>query len=82
MGAKQSIPKQKDAIDVFIDEVLLKNKDVNCSLVPDFMEKDVYRNVLRVIIGNITEIVKSCRIEILNHVITVHIDPIEASENS
>ena len=80
MGSKPSQQKKKDAVDTFIDEFLMKNKDVNFSAMPDFMEKDIYRNLLRVVIGNLTEILKSCRFQILNHIITIHIEPITTEE--
>lgn len=81
MGTRQSKKtREYDAIDRFIDDVILKNKDINCSGVPDFIEKDVYRNILRIVLGNLSEILKSCRIQFLNHVITIHIEPISQKD--
>lgn len=68
--------KQEAAVEAFID-ILLKDKKVNCTYVPDFLERDIYRNLIRLILGNLTEILQSVRIQILNHVITIQINPME-----
>ena len=69
------------AIDAFVD-LLLRDKNVNCRYLPDFLERDIYRNLIRLILGNLTEIVRSVRIKIMNHVITLHIEPDTGDEKN
>jgi len=75
-GRSSSLSVEDEAIDSFI-ETLLRDKKVNCKYLPDFLERDIYRNLIRLIIGNLSEIIRSVRLTILNHVITLHIEPVQ-----
>jgi len=65
--------------DAVIDELvthMLQNADINISVLPDYMERRIYANIVRILIGNVTELLRHVKIEVLNHVITMRIDPV------
>lgn len=84
MGLRHSTPSAKTdpqsnesmrAIETFVN-LLMQNKHVNCTYMPDFIEKDIYRNLIIVVLANLKEWIRTIRLEILNHVITMNIEPI------
>jgi hypothetical protein len=83
MGSKHSaLPKEdnqsKLAIDSFVN-LLMQNKHINCTYMPDFIERDIYRNIIIVLLANLREWIRTVRIEILHHVITMNIEPLSSS---
>lgn len=62
------------ALDAFITR-LLENKNVNCTIFPDAIERGMYRGLLRILLGNRTDLIRTFRMEIMNHVITLRIQP-------
>lgn len=79
---KKPAPTPEDqAIEAFV-MAQLKDADVNMTYLPDGIEKQIYINLIKIIIGNLHQITDSVRIEILNHVITLKIEPkiVESSE--
>lgn len=81
MGFRFSKPEEtpsEKAIRRFVD-TLLENRQTNCTFVPDCVERDLYKNFLLMILGNLSQIGESIRLDILNHRITIQIRPIEDS---
>lgn len=79
MGLRFSKPAEtpsERAIRRFVD-TLLENRQTNCTFIPDCVEKDLYKNFLLMIFGNLSEIGQSIRLDILNHRITIQIQAID-----
>jgi len=78
---KKPAPTPEDqAIEAFV-MAQLKNADINISYLPDSIEKQIYINLIKIIIGNLHQITDSVRIELLNHVITLKIEPKSVEES-
>lgn len=70
-------PKEKtseNALQQFVDSQL-KDPALNSGMIPDSLEKEMYLNVLKVVIANLHHVTDSIKIEILNHVITLQVQP-------
>ena len=65
---KISIEKIQD----FVDK-LMENPDINVRFIPDFAEKKLYKNVLKMLLSIINEIVSETKIEILGHNILLNV---------
>lgn len=65
---------EEEAIMRFVN-AQLENAKVNMSFIPDKMEKQIYVNIIRIILANLQSLTDTIRIEILNHVITLRIEP-------
>lgn len=74
----QSLVKSSDdeAIKKFITKIL-SDKNANLSFVPDSIEAKLYEKLINVLLANIKESLSTVRIELIGHVITLNIDPIE-----
>jgi hypothetical protein len=73
---KKILSPQEKAIEAFV-EAQIQNADINITCIPDGIEKEIYINLIKILLGNLHQITQSVRIEILNHVITLHIEPKE-----
>lgn len=74
MGSKPSKDAEDIAIDRFIQRMLEKS-ETNCASVPDFIERAMYKKVMRHVLSVLKELVTSVRIEFADHVITLHLNP-------
>jgi hypothetical protein len=54
---------------------MLENVDINQSCIPDNIEKQMYINLLKLILGNLKMLLDGIKIEILNHEINIVIKP-------
>ena len=54
---------------------LMKNDNINLDLIPDFVEKKIYENVLTLAISLLKETLEKTKITILNQDITFNIEP-------
>ncbi len=65
----------KERINQFVEE-LLNDKDINISMMPDFMEKQLYRNIFRMFISIIDKLFETTSIQFIGHQITLKLDPV------
>lgn len=66
----------KDRIEEFVEE-LVSDENVNIGYLPDFVEKQIYRNVFTMLIGLLDNVIDSTNIEFMGHEITFDIHPKE-----
>lgn len=71
-------PECDKAIEKIVDEIM-NNKSINLSMVPDIIERRVYRNLLIMLIGHIKEALSDLSVIVLNHRITVTVTPVDDS---
>lgn len=64
-----------------IVERYLKNEHVNSTFIPDFIEKRLYRNMLKLVTGILKDTIKNTNVEVLGHKITLSMTPIENSKD-
>ncbi len=75
--SKRDLTDEEAAIDRVVQR-LLSNPSVNQAYVPDSLERKVYERLLTQVIGTLKETLESTKIEILDHVITLHMAPLVA----
>ena len=64
----------KAKINEFVDE-LLNDKNVNIKYLPDFVEKQIYRNVFNILINLLDNVFETTSIEFMGHKLTFDINP-------
>lgn len=69
---KSEISKRQ--IDGFVEK-LLSDKNVNVKYLPDFVERQLYRNVFTILLGLVENIVDSTEIHTMGHRIVMHVAP-------
>ena len=57
----------KVSVESLVNE-LMKNDNINSDLIPDFVEKKIYENVLTLAISLLKETLEKTKITILNHI--------------
>ncbi len=62
-------------INAIVDK-FLKNKMVNNQYIPDFIERRMYANMIKLMIGLLKETAETSSINVLGHTISFKIDPI------
>lgn len=62
-------------------EDLLNDKNVNINYLPDFVEKQIYRNVFSIMIGLLDNMMETTNIHFLGHKLTFDLSPEEAKED-
>jgi hypothetical protein len=68
------VPNQDDIVDDIIERYM-KNELINNPAIPDWIERKIYKNVLKLGIGLISDTLNNTEIEFLGHSITVSIKP-------
>ena len=58
-------------------ERYLKDEHLNSKYIPDFIEKKMYSNMLRVSVGLLRDTLEHTKLEVLGHRITINMVPIE-----
>ena len=58
-------------------ERYLKDEHLNSKFIPDFIEKRIYSNMLRVSIGLLKDTLEHTKLEVLGHRITINVTPME-----
>ncbi|QKF94287.1 EF-hand domain-containing protein [Fadolivirus algeromassiliense] len=76
-GKIQELSKQR--IDEFVEK-LLNDKNVNIGYLPDFVERQIYKNVFNLIVGLLDNTLSSTSVKLLGHELTFNITP-EVKEN-
>ena len=71
-GKLQELSKQK--VDEFVEK-LLSNASVNIGYLPDFVERQIYRNVLNLLIGLLDSTLDSASVKFMGHEVTFNIKP-------
>lgn len=61
-------------VDQFVD-TLLADKDVNIKYLPDFVERQIYRNVIMLLMGLVETALNSSNINFIGHKLTFDITP-------
>ena len=76
--------KEKDATELAIEKIvdkMLQNADINASCIPDNLEKQLYINLLKLILGNLKVILDGVKVDFLEHEITIVIKPKEGGDS-
>lgn len=83
MGTLFSKKKSEEEIilEKYIND-LLKNKNINNSLIPDTIERNLYINILKLLINHIKEITDTIRIEFIGHVFTIKMEKLNEEKTS
>jgi hypothetical protein len=55
-------------------ERMINNSTVNISYIPDFVERQIYRNVFRILIGLVDELTSQTSLEVLGHHLTFNLE--------
>lgn len=77
----KEIKQEEDAIAIIVDRYL-KNDLINNPLVPDFIERRIYCNILKLTLGVLKDTLEESKINVLDHEITFNIKPVSKSENA
>lgn len=64
----------KKRIDSLVNDIL-KNENINIKYLPDFVEKQIYKNIFTILINLIDKLFDNISINILNHKITFDLSP-------
>jgi len=64
----------KKQMDQFIEN-LLNDQNINITYLPDFVERQLYRNMFTIFLGLIEKMAETTEIKILGHHITTHFSP-------
>lgn len=67
-------------IDQFVDK-MLKDKDMNISYFPDFVERRVYKNSLYLVFNLLDSIFESCHINILGNDLSIDLKKLKNTKN-
>lgn len=73
--AKSKVHIDDDILDRIITEHL-EEKDNNNAFIPDFVEKGIYKNVLKLLLNIMATGLRSVEIQVLGHVIDIKLRPI------
>lgn len=77
MGSKASKQDQQvdssvsiDAVDALVNDFMKDNK-INNPMIPDFIEKQIYTNCIKLVLGVLDQSLKTVNIEFLGHKLTL-----------
>lgn len=70
---EEKLSEEDRCILEFVQEQI---RTADCGFIPDVVEKRIYINLLKLLLATTKNILNGVRLEVLNHVITIHIDPI------
>ena len=68
----------RQQINQFIEDKILSNSNINIKYLPDYVERQLYRNVMNIAIGSLEAILNTITINILGHTISINI---QANDN-
>ena len=66
--------KTNNAVDKIVDDIMSSN-EINITYLPDLVERQIYKNLIIYIFGIVEKVIKTTKIEFLNHEITFNITP-------
>lgn len=72
---EEHLTDEEKAINEIVERYL-NNHLVNCKFIPDFIERKMYRNVLKMIMGILEDTIEKTEIHVLGHKINFTITPI------
>lgn len=58
---------------------MIQNEAVNIKYLPDFVEKQLYKNVFNIVLGLLNELVEGSSIKLIGHEITLNMNALEVS---
>jgi len=64
----------EERIEEFVDELLL-DENINIAYLPDWVEKQIYLNILTILVGFINKTAKTAKVELLGHEINFKVSP-------
>jgi len=64
----------KEKINEFVDE-LLKDENINIKYLPDYVEKQLYRNIFTIAVGVLDKILNTTELNMIGHQIKLSIEP-------
>ena len=73
-SASASAAASDRAISILVDRYI-SNEMVNNPFVPDFIERRIYKNIIKLVVGIMTETLDSSNIVVLGHRVTFNIVP-------
>lgn len=80
ININETISNEEKAINDIVERYL-KDDLVNCKFIPDFIEKRLYRNILKILTGVLKDTIENAEVEVLGHRIKFSITPIETKKN-
>ncbi|QKF94693.1 hypothetical protein QKU48_gp1235 [Fadolivirus algeromassiliense] len=69
----------KKRIDEFVEE-LLKNENVNIDYLPDFVERQIYRNTINITFKLLNKLFNTTSVKFMGHKLKLEIEPLLESE--
>lgn len=76
----EKIEISKKQIDIFVER-LLNNKDINIKYLPDYVERQLYRNMFTILINLIQNLTDTTEIKFMGHKILLSVAPNEEPTN-
>jgi hypothetical protein len=70
----------KERVNEFVEK-LLADESVNISYLPDFVEKQIYKNTLNLLIGLLNNTLNTASLNIIGHQLTFSINPLDQTTN-
>jgi hypothetical protein len=74
--ARQLKELSKARIRQYVDN-MLKDEDINISWMPDYVEKQIYRNVFTMLISLMENLFETSGVKLIGHRLTFHLEPNE-----
>jgi hypothetical protein len=68
----------QNTTDEILDDIIeryMKNDLINNPAIPDWIERKIYKNILKMVIGILTETAENTDLELLGHTISVSVKP-------
>ena len=75
-GIQNVEENMKKSVQKLVNKIL-ENDNINSPLIPDYIERKIYTNVFNIFIGLVKETIETTNISILNHNITLKLNPHE-----
>lgn len=73
---KNEIDLNNQRIDEMVDKII-NDKSINCSLIPDVVERQIYKNVLTMSLELLKQTLENSKINFIGHEITFNVKPSE-----
>jgi hypothetical protein len=63
-----------DAIDAIVED-FMNDKAINQKWIPDFVERVIYKNVLRLVVGLFAQILETTSVSLMGHRVVLDVQP-------
>lgn len=77
---EDELTPEEEAVNVIVERYI-HNEKINNRFIPDVVERRIYRNTLKLIIGIMKDTVENASIDVLGHKITFTMTPIQSEHN-